>query len=336
MPMYNLCVLGFGHVGQALVRLLREKEDELREKRGIEFCLTGIASRRLGWLVHPEGLSLDALLAGSPIPALTPAPTDLRGWLDAANADVMFEVTSLNPQTGEPAVGHMRAALESQCHAITANKGPVVHAYRELSQLAAERGHRFLFESAVMDGAPIFSLFRETLPAARLLRFRGILNSTTNFILTEMEAGRSFEEAVAQAQAIGIAETDPSADIDGWDAAVKVAALATVLMGVPLLPTDIARQGIRGLGGEAVRAARAAGKPFKLVCRAERVADGVQAAIQPEQVPLTDPLALVSGTSSAVHFETDTLPGLTIIEHDPGPRTTAYGLLADFVRAVSG
>jgi homoserine dehydrogenase len=217
---------------------------------------------------------------------------------------------------------------------VTANKGPVVYAYKALRDLAAARGRRFMFESTVMDGAPIFSLFRESLPAANLLRFRGILNSTTNFILTEMEAGRSFEEAVKQAQVIGIAETDPSADIDGWDAAVKVAALVTVLMDLPLKPADIQREGIRALTGEQVRAARLEGKPYKLVCCAEREGDQVRASICPEQVPLSDPLSAVSGTSSLVHFETDMLTGLTITEHDPSPETTAYGMLADFINAV--
>jgi len=167
-----------------------------------------------------------------------------------------------------------------------------------------------------------------------VLRFRGILNSTTNFILTEMESGSGFDDAVRKAQAMGIAETDPSADIDGWDAAVKVSVLATVLMEYPLSPAGVERIGIRELSADAVRAGRAAGRPYKLVCRADRTEAGLDASVAPEQLPLTDPLASVSGTSSAVHFETDVLPGLSIIEHEPGPETTAYGLLADFLRIV--
>lgn len=350
MKTCNLCLLGFGNVGRAFVRLLSRKTDELRERYGIEWRITGVATRRLGWLADPDGFDPDFLLAFTPhAPRPTPHAT-LREWLIATGADVLFEITSLDPHTGQPAIDHIRAALEFGAHVVTANKGPIVHAYRQLRDLAAARGRRFLFESTVMDGAPIFSLFREALPAANLIRFRGILNSTTNFILTRMEAGDSFDAAVKQAQAIGIAETDPTADVDGWDAAVKVAALATVLMGVPLKPDEIERQGIRGLSAEAVRAARAGGAPFKLVCRAERVpaeastlaagsriepAGGrVVASVRPEQVPQTDPLASVSGTSSIVHFETDTLAGLTITEHDPGPETTAYGLLADFIHAV--
>ena len=234
MKTYNLALLGFGNVGRAFVRLLQRKADELRDKYGLGWRVTGVATRRLGWLTNPSGFVPEGLLADPAEHATRNA--DLHAWLTASQADVLFEITSLNAQTGQPAIDHLRAALEHGAHAITANKGPLVHAYRELSELALARGRRFLFESTVMDGAPIFSLFREALPGANLLRFRGILNSTTNFILSEMEAGRSFAEAVRQAQAIGIAETDPSADVDGWDAAVKVSALATVLMGLPLKP----------------------------------------------------------------------------------------------------
>jgi homoserine dehydrogenase len=341
MARYNLALMGFGNVGQAFARLLIKKTPELRERYGIEWQLTGVNTRRYGWLANREGLNVEELLAGAAQPKIQISAgrfenpqAALRDWLAAAAPDVLFEVTALNPLTGQPAIGHLRAGLEYGAHVVTANKGPVVHAYKALRDLAAARGRRFMFESTVMDGAPIFSLFRETLPAANLLRFRGILNSTTNFILTEMEAGRSFEEAVKQAQAIGIAETDTSADIDGWDAAVKVAALVTVLMDLPLKPADIQREGIRPLTGEQVRAARLEGKPYKLVCCAEREGDQVRASIRPEQVPLSDPLSAVSGTSSLVHFETDMLTGLTITEHDPSPETTAYGMLADFINAV--
>jgi homoserine dehydrogenase len=207
-----------------------------------------------------------------------------------------------------------------------------VHAYHELSALAKAKGRRFLHEAAVMGGTPIFSLFREALPGAQLKRFRGILNSTTNLILSEMEQGLSFEAAVKKAQDLGIAETDPSADVDGWDAAVKVSALATVLMDAPLKPQDIRPVGIRALTGEQVRAARAAGRPYKLVCRAEKTAEGrLVASVRPEQVPASDPLANVNGPDSLVTFEMDTLYSLTISEQRPDAITTAYGPFADFL-----
>jgi homoserine dehydrogenase len=320
------------------VRLLADRAAELR-LRGIGWRITGIASRRLGWIADPEGLD-GALLAGTEailptnFPAALRNSTDVHQWLHAAQADVLFEATSLNVESGQPAVDHIRAALEHGAHAITANKGPIVYAYDELRQLAAAKKRRFLFESTVMDGVPIFSLFRDNLPAIHLQGFHGILNSTTNVILAGMEEGLSFDAALRKAQEIGVAETDASHDIDGWDAAVKVAALVTVLMGERIPLRDVQREGIRKLRGEQVRAARAADAPYKLVCRARRTGHGVTAIVAPEQVPISDPMARVAGTSSIVYFETDIFPGLCIFEENPGLYATAYGMLADFIKAV--
>ncbi len=333
MRTYNLCLLGFGNVNRALVRLLETKKKELQD-RGIDWRITGVASRRLGWIADESGVDVKSLLRGQ-TRAGAPAPHGrIRDWLTASSADVLFEATSLDPKSGQPAIDHIRAALEHGAHAITANKGPIVHAYDELRQLALAKGKRFLFESTVMDGVPIFSLFRDSLPAIHLKGFHGILNSTTNVILSGMEKGLTFEASLKRAQDLGVAETDASHDIEGWDAAVKVAALVRVLMGVPLTPAEIQRQGISLLSAEQVRNARREGMPFKLVCRAQRTDAGVSASVRPEQVPLGDPMAWVAGTSSIVCFETDVFPELTITEIDPGVEATAYGMLADFVRAA--
>jgi len=307
--------------------------------RGIDWQITGIASRRLSWIADPNGLDL-ALLTGSSaisranFPDQATQTTNVRDWLRAAAGDVLFEATSLNVETGQPAVDHLRAALEHGAHAITANKGPIVYAYEELRQLAITQRKRFLFESTVMDGIPIFSLFQENLPTIRLQGFRGILNSTTNVILSAMEEGLTFDDALKRAQEIGVAETDATHDIDGWDAAVKIAALVIVLMGEKIRLSDVQRHGIRQLTGEQVREARAAGTPYKLVCRAQRTPTGVVARVGPERLPLSDPLAGVAGTSSIVYFKTDIFPGLCITEDNPGLYATAYGMLADLIRAV--
>lgn len=347
---YNLCFLGFGNVNRTLVQLLLDRAEELRERSGISFRITGIASRRLGWIANADGLDVSSLAelnsdsppafsrAGAPAPhsraSHRPAAHgNVREWLAAAQADVLFEATSLNVLDGQPAVDHIRAALEHGAHAITANKGPIVHAYRELRDLAAARGKRFLFESTVMDGVPIFSLF-DQLPAIHLQGFHGILNSTTNVILREMEQGLSFDDALKKAQAVGVAETDASHDIDGWDAAVKTAALITVLMDVPIRLEEIAREGIRDLTPQALRNARRDGWPFKLVCRAQRTGSGVKASVAPEKVLATAPMGKITGTSSYIYFETDIFPGLAITEENPGLYATAYGMFADFVRAV--
>ena len=306
---------------------------ELRNHYGVAWRITGVASRRLGWLTAREGFSSAKLLAADFAGAETAG--DVHEWLRAAGADALFEVSSLHATTGQPAIAHIRAALEAGAHAISANKGPVVHAYRELTDLAASKGLRFLFESAVMDGVPIFSLFRETLPAIEVCGFRGVLNSTTNVVLESMEAGMTFEESVRQAQKLGVAESDPTDDIEGVDAAVKVIALANVLMHADLKLDDVSRQGIGGITAEQLREARAGGEAWKLVCSARRVEDGrVVASVAPQRLKLSDPLALVKGTSSVISFETDVFPELIITEQDPGLEATAYGLLADFLTAV--
>ena len=345
-PFYNLCFLGYGNVNRTLVRLLADRAQELREKYGIDYRLTGIASRRLGWIADPNGLNVEDVCgagkcgAGAPARDLPKADQkqsasqNARDWLAAAKADVLFEATSLNVANGQPAVDHIRAAFTHGAHAITANKGPIVHAYRELHDLAAKQGKRFLFESTVMDGVPIFSLF-DQLPTIHLQGFHGILNSTTNVILSEMEQGLTFGDALKKAQDLGIAETDATHDIDGWDAAVKTAALINVLMDYPIKLDQIARDGIRDLTPQALRNARRDGWTFKLVCRARRTANGVEASVAPEKVLSTQPMAKIVGTSSYVYFETDIFPGLAITEENPGLYATAYGMLADFIRAVS-
>ena len=339
MSQSRLALLGFGNVGRALARLLQRKETELKEKYDIAFSVTGIATGRHGSAINPNGLDLEKALAlvesGQSLSLITqhPVPNSLD-FIHNCSADVLFENSPVNHHNGEPAITHLRAALERNMHAITANKGPVVHAYRELTELAAKMKRKFYFESTVMDGAPIFSLFRSALPAAQLTSFRGILNSTTNLILGRMENGETFEAAVQYCQQIGLAETDPSGDVDGWDAAIKVAALVTVLMGVPFQPQEVDRTGIRDITAKMVSEAKAEGKRWKLVCTAERDGNTVKSRVAPELVTPSSPLYSVEGSSSIVEFHTDTLSSLSIVEGNPGPETTAYGLLADFINAV--
>ena len=334
MPSYNLAIVGFGNVARSFLRLLISKETELRRRYDIRWRLTGIATRRNGWVADPDGLNPLAVLNGHwPPQNHASAPRNVREWLERARADVVFEASSLNAATGEPATDHIKAALELGAHAITANKGPVVHAFAELTALAEEKDRRFLYEATVMDGVPIFSLFPLGLPATEMRGFSGVLNSTTNVVLTEIEKGRTFDEAIRRAQQMGIAETDPSADLDGWDAAVKVAALAIVLLGVPLKLDQVRRTGIRELSEEKIRSVRNSGMRYKLVCRATRRGAGVDCSVQPELLLASDPLANLEGSSSAVRFDLDVF-GLSLVEHNPGIDATGYGLLADFIRAV--
>lgn len=334
---YRLALIGFGNVGQAFVRLLERKKELLLKEHDLSYSITGIATCRHGTAMDLHGINIENALEliskGSGLGAISERGVNIDPFefIRSCGADVLFENTPVNYSDGQPAVEYLRTALQAGMHTITANKGPVVHAYQELTRLAEEMGRKFFFESAVMDGAPIFSLFRESLPATELHRFSGILNSTTNLILSRMESGKSFEQAVAYAQSIGIAETDPSGDIDGWDAAVKVAALVTVLMDIPLKPAQVIRTGIRNISQEDVFQAARQGKRWKLVCSARREGKTVFAQVKPELVGSESPLFGVSGTSSIVTFETDVLPQLSIVEGNPGPETTAYGLLADLI-----
>jgi homoserine dehydrogenase len=299
----------------------------------LRWRLTGVATRRSGWLADPYGLNPIALLNGH-WPAQREIPAkDIREWLERSHADVFIEASSLNLQSGQPAIEHLKTALEFGAHALTANKGPIVYAFDELTRLAVGKKKKFLYESTVMDGVPIFSMFPLGLPAVDLRGFHGVLNSTTNVVLTEMEKGRSLDEAVKRAQAAGIAETDPTHDLDGWDATVKVTAIVNVLMGVPLRIEQVQRTGIRELSEEKIRSVRAAGMRYKLICRAERRGDGVECRVGPELLLMSDPMAGLEGTSSAIRFDLDVM-SISLVEHNPGIEATGYGLLADFLRAA--
>lgn len=340
MKTIPLCMIGFGNVGQAFARLLLRKKEVLAKGNGVEFMLTAISTGRHGTAIHADGLDIERALAlaeaGKDLGEMNrqPEKRSIEGVMRASQAQIMLENTPVNYQSGQPALDHIRAALNLGMHAITANKGPVLHGYRSLRQLAAQNGVRFLFESTVMDGAPIFSLFNKTLPSIELMGFEGILNSCTNLLLERMESGENFDQAVDYARSIGITETDPSGDIDGWDAAIKTALLVNILMGDDLTIDEVQRQGIRNISIGELRLAKTQGKRWKLLCRAERKGDKVKASVQPEMVNGQSPFFSVNGTSSMVVFRTDCLPGLGVLESNPGPETTAFGLLSDLLTII--
>ena len=344
MSHYKLCLIGFGNVARALARLLMRKAGPLEQDHGITFSFTGIATGSHGFAVNPEGLDILQALAlvesgKSIVPLSTLEVQDSLAVIRNSRADVMFENSPVNHSTGQPAIDHVRAALEAGMHAITANKGTVVHGYRELTELAGSKDRKFYFESTVLGGSPVFSVFRECMPTADLLSFRGVLNSTTNIILTRMEYGESFDQAVKYCQGLGIAETDPSADVDGWDAAIKVAALVTVLMKEPFTPQQVQREGIRSITPEMIAKAKAGGQRYKLICSAERINTDIRARVAPGLVAPSDPLYGMEDSTTGVAFRTDVLGDYSIVESErpdmvAGPEPTAYGLLADFVNAV--
>jgi homoserine dehydrogenase len=247
---YKLAFIGFGNVARSLVRLLERKRDLLKRECDITYSITGVATGRHGFAVNPKGLDAQQALAlvegGKSINSLSSLQVENSlAVIENSQADVMFENSPVNYNTGQPAIDHAKAALNTGMYVSTANKGTVVHAYQELTALAKSQGKKFMFESTVLGGTPVFSTFREAMPLAELISFKGIINATTNIILSRMEDGESFDAAVKYCQSVGVAETDPSGDVDGWDASIKVAALATVLMNTPLKPQDVERKGIR-------------------------------------------------------------------------------------------
>jgi homoserine dehydrogenase len=341
---YKLAFIGFGNVARALARLLIRKQDLLKSQYDITFSFTGIATGRHGFAVDPNGIDIEIVFglveSGRDISSLSSiAVQDSFAVIQHSQADVIFENSPVNTETGQPGLDHIRMALELGMHAITANKGPVVHGYRELTALAKSKGKTFGFESTVLGGAPVFSVFRETFPLAELSSFKGILNATTNIILSRIENGESYEDAVKFCQSIGVAETDPTNDVDGWDAAIKVAALITVLMDTPFTPQQVNPTGIRGIIPEMITKAKTQGKRYKLVCSAEKAGDQIKARVAPELVDASSPLYGMMNSSTGVSFRTDVLPdySITISEREGmagGPIETAYGLFADFVNAA--
>ncbi len=333
----KLCFMGLGSVGRELIELIDRKRADVQAQYDLSFKVVGIATGQHGILVDPGGIDHAYALGGQWPERAWPSTEENRlKMIRECRADALVEMSPINRQTGRPALDYLELALRLGMHAISANKGPVVHGYRHLSALAKQQGKAFLFESTVMDGFPLLNLYRECLPATRVLGFRGVLNSTTNLILTLMEEGRSFEEAVQHAQDIGIAETDPSNDIDGWDSAVKVCVLSNVLMGADIRPTDVDRTGIRAITTEMIKEAQLARRKWRLLCTAEWAEGLLKARVTPEQVPANDPLFRLYGTTSAIQIKTDTLNQLTLLETAPTPAQTAFGVLADLISAAQG
>lgn len=339
----NIAMLGFGNVNRALAHLLLRKTDVLRDEYDLTVAVTGITTNSKGYAIDPDGLDLAAALnlveSGQRLNVLHRGQkrvTDTLAFIAVCPADLVMEATWLDPRTGQPATDFVRTALNTGRHVVTANKGPVAYAYRELRDLARQQGRGFFFESTVMDGAPVLGIGREALLATEVSRIRGILNSTTNYVLTCLERGIDFEDAIVQAQEIGVAEADPNTDLEGWDSAVKITVLANVIMGADLRPDDVDRTGITATTIAEAQTALATGERIKLVCEAVREGDQVRARVLPQRLPLTDPLAQVQQTSSAVTFETDTLHHLTLVEGDTDPTTTAYGMLVDMVNIARG
>jgi homoserine dehydrogenase len=339
----DLGLIGFGNVGRHFARLVAQKGARLAAEYALSCRVVGIATARHGGMWDSHGIDVEAAVArverGEPVSAggALSAPRtsfDIIGRLAQSEADlrVVVETTTLDIATGQPAIDHARAAFAAGCHVVTANKGPAAFAYASLRAAAETAGVDFLFEGAVMDGVPVFNLVRETLPAVEILGFRGVVNSTTNHILSALEDGEAFGPALARMQAEAIAEADPSLDVDGWDAAAKTAAIANVLMGARMTPHGVSRTGIGEQTGDAARRAKALGRRLRLVASASRRADGaIDATVAPTELPADDVLARLRGQANALVLRTDLLGEIAICQLGGSLNHTAYALLSDLV-----
>jgi homoserine dehydrogenase len=349
---FDLILIGFGNVARRFVALLAEQRTALARQHDVATRVVGIATRRHGQAYAAAGLRQEIVsgfsrtvtasqthdgppAGGRYVPASTLdfLETALTKSRAAARQRrlVVIETTTLDVARGEPATSHILAALSGGAHVVTANKGPVAFAYPRLARAAERADRRFLFEGAVMDGIPVFNLVRETLPAVKITGFRGVVNSTTNFILTAMEQGQPFDAALSEMQARGIAEADASLDVDGWDAAAKTAALANVLLGAGITPHTVDRQGITPDAGLRAVEARAAGRRLKLVARARREGGRVTAQVGPVELAADDLLAGLEGQQNAIILETDLLDEIAVVQRGGNLTQTAYALLSDLV-----
>jgi homoserine dehydrogenase len=293
------------------------------QRKVFPFRIVAIHTLRHGSAFDQRGLPVE--------PSFGPRCGSVEEFLDRARPEMAIELTTLNPATGEPAMSHIRAAFARSIHVVTANKGPIAHAYAQLIDDARRAGVEFRFESTVMDGAPVFNMVRNNLPGCKVRGFTGVVNSTTNVVIEALRKGRTLAEGVAEAQKIGVAEADASYDIDGWDAAAKAAALANVLLRARLTPLDVDRRGIGRLTPEKLGELKKQGKTVRLVARARIVGEAVKLRVRAEVLDETDILASVHGTSNLLLLDTDLMGTVGMVEISPGVGQTAYGVFSDVI-----
>ncbi len=341
MKQICLSIIGFGVVGQGLAELLVAKRDMLRHDFDVEVSLVSVATGHDGFLYREEGLNIPTLLELAATRQPLTSHPDVRRWksvlegLRATGGDVLAEATGTNLRDAEPGISHIRTALSMGMHVITANKGPAALFADELFVLARRQNVQLRMESTVMAGTPVISTVREGMAGARVRAVRGILNGTTNYILTAMAQGRNYAEVLAEAQSQGYAEADPTADVGGYDVVAKTLILASLVFGRSLKPEQVKRQGITTITKEQVQHALDTGKRIKLIGSLQFASDATDAVldarVEPIALPLSDPLAQVDDVMNAITFHTDTLSEVTISGPGAGRLQTGQGLLADLL-----
>ncbi len=337
----KIAILGFGNVGKAFSKLLTEKQDEIFNKFNLNIDVVAISTRSKGCLVNAEGINLLSTL--NDLERYNRFDENRSDYKEISSMeiaenidyDILFELTPLQIFTGQPAIDHIKAALNRKKHAVSANKGPIAWAFESLRDLAEKNNVLFYYETTVMDGTPVFNLVDETLKFCKVTEVRGILNSTTNFVLEEIAKGKSYDEVIQEGKKRGFVEEDPSMDIEGWDAAAKTAALLNVLMGANITPYDVDRKGIEDITFGKIKEAENRGNVFKLICYGGMENGKVTARVRPEEVSKNSLLASITGTTSIVSITTDLMGTVSIVEHEPEIEQTAYGVFSDLIRVLS-
>lgn len=337
--MHNLAFIGFGVVGQGLAEILLQDKEELLSKYGFEFKVVAISDKMKGSIYNPEGLDLktclDLVNNNKSLEEYDNAT--YKGWdslktISESNAGIIIEVSWTDIETGEPALSHVKSALKLKKHVVMTNKGPIALAVDELLKLAKENKVHLKFEGTVLSGTPVINLGLNALGGSKITEIHGILNGTTNYILTEMENGLTYENALKQAQELGYAEADPTGDVEGWDAVGKVVILTNVVMNYPLAKNQVEREGITKISIEDVNKAKKEGKRWKLIASIVLQGDGsIKASVKPIKLPLDNPLASIMGPTNALTFKTKYVGDVTIIGPGAGKLATGFSLLTDLL-----
>lgn len=342
MKKINVAFLGFGNLGQSVAKILLDKKEEIEKNYGTTVNVVAITTKTRGNLVDAWGIDLERVLNNIQQTGVIPKTSKTmlqRNSLDVAETveyDVLIEMTPLEFATGHMATDHVMTALKRGKHVICANKGPLAWHYKEIDELAKKNGCKVLFESTVMDGTPIFSIVRENLPLCKVTEIKGILNSTTNYVLQGLENGKTAEEVIAEGKKRGFIETNPKNDIEGNEAAAKMAALANALMGADITPKDIEFGGIENITKEDIDKAARNGNVLKLICRAYEKDGEVSVKIAPEEVSKLSVYASVTGTSQVISITTDLMGTMTVIEEAPDMEQAGYGVFSDLMTIIKG
>lgn len=334
----KLALVGLGNVGRRFLEISRHKGEKLRRRYGLDLVLVGAADSS-GAVLSPTGLDVGHLVdlkrqgqGAAAYPHLGQPGLSALDMVRQADADVLVEAAPVNLRDGEPGLSCVRVALGRGMNVVLADKGPLVLAYSELTELAARQGVRMAFSATVAGGLPVVNMGRRDLAGSDVVRMEGILNLTTNYILTRMAEGDSFAQALAQAQADGHAEADPSLDVEGWDAANKLVIIANSVLGIPTTLADVEVTGIRDITPSDMQRAKANQQTIKLIALAERMPNTqYRFSVRPTFLDANHPLAQLSAHQMGVVYHTDIngVIAASIVEEDPMP--TAAALLRDVI-----